>query len=248
MPSGSRPHRPRIPVEDSTAEIVVTDDGSRTVFSPEYDQTFHSESGALSESKLVFIENSLVHDRLNAGKPTSILEIGFGTGLNFCLAANVAIKKATPLVYQTIDLNFLPRSVFSELGFASSNETSEGFQWLNACYDRIETLDSGQMMVEKRDPVALHVLHADATDQVWDEDAYDAVFLDAFSPEKNPELWSVAFFEGLHQALKSQGRLTTYCVKSEIQRRLREAGFAISKTRGPVGGKREVLIAVRQDA
>ncbi len=232
-------------IADSDFEVVVTDDGSRTLFSPAYQQTFHSESGALSESKLVFIENSGLRQRLQAGQSTRVLEIGFGTGQNFCLSASIALQNSAVLHYHTVDHNFLPGKVIDHLQFSDSTELNTGFEWLQSWYPSIELLKVGQVFQVDRDGIDFQATCSPADALELESAIYDIVYLDAFSPENNAELWTAAFFKKLYSALQPDGRLVTYCVKSEIQRRLQSAGFDVRKTPGPVGGKREVLIAVK---
>ena len=71
----------------------------------------------------------------------------------------------------------------------------------------------------------------------------DLVYLDAFSPDASPELWTEPFLGQLHRILKPGGKLATYCVKSEIQKRLRTSRFRVQCLPGPEGGKRQVLLA-----
>ncbi len=73
----------------------------------------------------------------------------------------------------------------------------------------------------------------------------DAVYFDPFSPESNPELWSPEIFRQAFEFLKPGGQLSSYCVKSSVRRDLADCGFQIQKVPGPVGGKREVLLASR---
>ena len=61
-------------------EIIITDDGSTTIRIPEWDENYHSTHGAIQEAKHVFIKNGL--DLFHNQDSISILEIGFGTGLN----------------------------------------------------------------------------------------------------------------------------------------------------------------------
>lgn len=71
---------------------------------------------------------------------------------------------------------------------------------------------------------------------------YDVIFLDAFSPEANPECWTTDFFNQLYTLLTPDGTLATYCVKGVVRRNLQSAGFSVEKFPGPAG-KREVLRA-----
>jgi tRNA U34 5-methylaminomethyl-2-thiouridine-forming methyltransferase MnmC len=61
----------------------------------------------------------------------------------------------------------------------------------------------------------------------------------------NPELWSPAFLQGLLKLLRVEGRLVTYSVSGHVRRSLQELGASVSKQPGPVGGKRQMLLAVK---
>ena len=74
---------------------------------------------------------------------------------------------------------------------------------------------------------------------------FDAVFFDAFSPQTHPALWMPELFAQMYDLLGSHGSLTSYCVKSLVRRRLSQVGFEVHRQAGPVGGKREVLLAVK---
>jgi tRNA U34 5-methylaminomethyl-2-thiouridine-forming methyltransferase MnmC len=71
-------------------KITITADGSNTLYNETIGEHYHSKHGALQESKHVFIDAGLKH--VAAGrKDISILEIGFGTGLNFLLTLAHAV-------------------------------------------------------------------------------------------------------------------------------------------------------------
>ncbi len=73
---------------------------------------------------------------------------------------------------------------------------------------------------------------------------FDAIYLDAFSPDNNPECWTTEFFLTLFQSLKPFGKLSTYCAKGVVRRSLEAAGFEVTKLPGPPG-KREIVVATR---
>lgn len=79
------------------------------------------------------------------------------------------------------------------------------------------------------------------------ENSYDVIYFDAFAPEKQEEMWSEAIFKKLYTALKPGGILVTYCVKGEIRRRLQDIGLKVEKLKGPEGGKREIMRAVKSE-
>ena len=70
-------------------EIIVTNDGSNSLYISEMDETYHSIHGAIQEAKHVFIENGLM---LFDKKQLSVFEVGFGTGLNALLSEQYSSK------------------------------------------------------------------------------------------------------------------------------------------------------------
>jgi tRNA U34 5-methylaminomethyl-2-thiouridine-forming methyltransferase MnmC len=239
-----RPDRPRIATSSSGWRQVVTDDGSRTLECPRTGQTHHSESGALAESRHVYLENSLASERLRRGEPVRVFETGFGVGLNFWLTASLALRHRANLAYVSIEQHLPPANVIADLQFAA----------LEVCQPAVDRFlplfmppgaPTGSLVLSS-DEVTLQVLCVDATQQdlaAWG--TFDAVYHDPFSPEVNPELWSADYLARLAGILTPGGRLVTYCCRSEIKQRLRAAGLTVVPTRGPPGGKREVLVAVR---
>lgn len=97
----------------------------------------------------------------------------------------------------------------------------------------------------------LHLVIADATTvniqrdypQLFEQ--FESVYFDAFSPETTPHLWTSEVLTQMHDLLTDGGSLTSYCVKSSIRKILEQLGFSVARLPGPVGGKREVLKAVR---
>ena len=74
-------------------------------------------------------------------------------------------------------------------------------------------------------------------------ETFDAIYYDPFSPATNPSLWSECVLANMHRHLKPDGRLVTYCVSRRVRDTLTAVGFRVDRVAGPVGGKRQVLIA-----
>ncbi len=74
-------------------------------------------------------------------------------------------------------------------------------------------------------------------------DSFDAVYFDPFSPESNPGMWSDDVISSAANSLHSSGKLTSYCVKGSVRKSFEKAGLRVDKAPGPIGGKREVLVA-----
>ena len=102
--------------------VVTTADGSRTLYSDPYEQTMHSHRGAVTESRHVFLEGAGVAARLGRGEEARVLEVGFGTGLNFFLTADLALKTDAPLEYVALERALLPSQVVRQLGYESPLE------------------------------------------------------------------------------------------------------------------------------
>lgn len=222
-----------------------TADGSATLFSAPYGQTFHSIKGALSEARHVFLEASSVLERLTVGCAVKVLEVGFGTGLNFFLSADAALKCDTSLEYTALERNLLEADTVRGLAYDAHLERPELAKAYLTFRTSLPKLVPEGVYLWAFDRVRLELRVGEATVQNLVDDTYRAVYQDAFSPDANPELWTESFLEKLYRATEPGGVLTTYSVKGEVRRRLQGVGFEVQKRPGPPGGKREMLVAVK---
>jgi len=227
--------------------LTKTEDNSNTLFSDRYQQTYHSTFGASTESRHVFLHGSGVYDRLIAKHSTRVLEIGFGLGLNCLLCADCAAINNTGLSYTGVDHAPICATDFIELNYGQLlNRPSLATDLARLLADLRKKTSYVQTGLLGDDcELSLHT--CDATSPVLLNSLelgpnYDAIFLDAFSPEVNPECWTQAFFEHLRLLIAPCGRLATYCVKGSVRRNLEAAGFSVTKYPGPKG-KREVMWA-----
>jgi len=231
--------------------LTKTGDSSNTLFSERYQQTYHSTFGARTESAHVFLHGAGVHERLSSNQKTRVLEIGFGLGLNCLVCADCAHGLQSSLEYTGIEHAPISEAQFSELDFGQWLDSPQLAQDLKPIFTDAQNLQKHQATtpVSRRlgehISVELYVQDASATTLLTalkNEPGYDAILLDAFSPDVNPECWTTPFFGHLRALLAPHGRLATYCVKGSVRRSLEEAGFAVHKYPGPKG-KREVLWA-----
>lgn len=212
--------------------VIVTGDGSNTLFSIQSGEHYHSVFGAIQESMHIFINAGLeVVPKLS--QPVHLLEIGFGTGLNALLSFQWAEKNQIPVLYEGIEAYPIELERVTQLNYPKilNINSSEFYEMhrgghnkkLGACFDfslRIEKFEKATFTSQK----------------------YDVIFFDAFSPESQPEMWNPEGFEKLFSALKDGGILTTYSCKGSVKRMLKSVGFQIEKIPGPPG-KREFLRA-----
>lgn len=250
-----RNQRPRVATEFPAYQLIETDDGSRTLYSIDDQETFHSESGAAAESSLVFVDNSQLTElpaRHLDQNTFRVLEIGFGTGLNFFLTCdrwlNSEFTSATGLEYVAVESRILPPALIAGLDYQHLIEhpalLNDWLNWYSGGFGEASIKFSRPWTFNN---VSLDLQPIDAAG--WDyqvSSKFDAIFLDAFSPATNPALWSEEFLSRLYGVLGTNRRLVTYCVKSSIQASLRNLGFEVHTTTGPVNGKREVLVATKR--
>jgi len=223
---------------------VATADGSQTLYSERYAQTFHSDKGAITESNHVFLGLSGVAERLSQQQATSVLEVGFGTGLNFFLTADEALSHKTKLHYLALEQNLLSADIVKTLEYQQELKHKELLAAYLAFRNSLEAKPTGKQVFSYEE-VTLELFLGEATVQTFPDGFFDAVYQDAFSPEANAELWSFSFLTKLFLALKPTGILTTYSVKGDIRRLLASIGFEVKKVKGPPNGKKEVLKAVK---
>ena len=82
--------------------IQETEDGSKTIFIEDWEESYHSKHGAVQEALHVFIQNGLYHF-IHTNNPIKIIEIGFGTGLNAFITLLEAEKNQCSIEYVGIE-------------------------------------------------------------------------------------------------------------------------------------------------
>jgi len=197
------------------------------------DETYHSVNGAIAESELVYIGNGF--RSLMGLAEISILEIGFGTGLNCLLTALEAERLKILTHYFTIEKFPLPAETLCLLNYPKM--TGERGKEL---FGKIHEAPWGA-----RFPVSpwlyLKKVEADVLYFDWsDIPGFNLVYFDAFAPDKQPEIWDPGLFDQIYSLLSKGGIFVTYCAKGSVRRALVKTGFSVERLPGPKG-KREML-------
>lgn len=214
--------------------IFTTKDGSKTLYWPKYDEHYHSVHGAKTESLHVFIKHGLEEVAKNINE-ISILEIGFGTGLNTILTYQKASDLNLSINYVSLD----PYPI--ELGEVKSLELDKMLQVPLESILLFHTISWGEYSeIHSKDFL---LLKAKTTVEDFETDQkFDLIYFDAFAPSAQPELWTMPIFEKLYHLLNKNGILTTYCAKGQVKRDLKAVGFLVEPLPGPPG-KREMTRA-----
>lgn len=218
-------------------EIVQTKDGSTTIYLPEWEENYHSKHGAIQEAKHVFIKNGFSQV---AADEVSILEIGFGTGLNTFITFLEAKDQNKKVNYTGVEAYPVSVSEIAQMNYVSELHAAEyeaEFQQLHSSDWNINVKISNYFCLTKRQQFF---------DAIDDVEAFDLIYFDAFGYRVQPELWSTEIFQKMYNALKPGGILVTYAARGVVKRSMIEVGFAVEKLEGPPG-KREMFRATRSD-
>jgi tRNA U34 5-methylaminomethyl-2-thiouridine-forming methyltransferase MnmC len=214
------------------AEIILTEDGSHTLYVPEMNEHYHSIHGAIQESQYIFIKCGF--DACKAD-PLNILEIGLGTGLNAFLTAIKACSGNRYVHYTSVEKYPLPGEITSSLNYHNimGEGTRELFEHIHSSPWNTEVKICNNFILNKTE--------GDATTSI-PEGEYDLICFDAFGPDKQPEMWTMEVFERIAAVTKENGIFVTYSAKGEVKRNLRSCGFNVTLLPGPPG-KRQIIRA-----
>ena len=215
-------------------EIILTEDGSHTLFIQELNEHYHSVHGAIQESEYIFIKCGL---NFSKADPIRIFEVGFGTGLNAFLTAIDASSQNRKIIYTSIEKYPLPDSLINELNYKSFFPRESAY-----IFDLIHR-GKWNIVQEISNNFTLNKIEGDFIKQEIRGD-YDLIFFDAFGPDKQPEMWSDEVFRKIAEITVPNGILLTYSVKGEVKRKLRKYGFKVNRLPGPPG-KHQIIRAVK---
>ncbi len=223
----------------SNLSIVTTADGSRTIFNAEVGENYHSRHGALQESRHVFLQQGLEYFSTNNGQPAqvSILEVGFGTGLNFLLTADHCTQNNIKLNYTGIEAYPLTTDLLSATGYL---EHVPDAIW-NSFLDNYPDALLGQ--VKLHDTIDLHIAHTQLLSYTTDR-TFNVIYFDAFAAIHQPEMWDEEAIAHTVKFLAPGGVFVTYAITGNLKRQLKALGLTVQKAPG-APGKREMLRAIR---
>jgi tRNA U34 5-methylaminomethyl-2-thiouridine-forming methyltransferase MnmC len=236
-------------------ELVSTADGSKTIYNSEVGENYHSRHGALQESRHVFLNAGLKYflDQIKAASTggnlpdgqaslertgvVSILEVGFGTGLNFLLSADYCTNQHTGLAYTGIEAYPLSNQLISQTGY---DEYMSAPVWDSFLKHYPESLIKP---VEINPYCQLQTVHCKLLDFKSDT-KYDVIYFDAFASANQPEMWDEKAISHAISFLNPGGIFVTYAITGNLKRTLKSLGLKVEKAPG-APGKREMLRAVK---
>ncbi len=198
---------------------VLTKDGSYSLKSVFFQENFHSLLGALEETKLKFTAPSNL--QRFKGKSLNVLDICFGLGYNSASLLNELIKHKSYLNLYALEIDKKP------LEYSLRNES-----YLKLWAPKVKTIFES---LYRRDYFEdqffkCSLLWGDAREKINiipSSIKFDLIYLDGFSPQKCPQLWTIEFLSKVTEKLNSQGYLITYSSSAAVRKTLRNLGLEI---------------------
>lgn len=255
---------------------VETSDGSLTLHSDFFDENFHNLKGAYEETLYTYINGSKLSRMFESETyhPIcfSLLEVGFGMGLGLYALDRFLSEENTSKLKSHVQLNFISFEIDRELiHWQRENEQKNEnlyspsliptlAHWQNKTFkihlEEFEYLEISVNLSEKvsftgilllgdgRKVLPAWMKHCEAINLPWPK--FQAVFQDAFSPKKNPDLWTVEWFTDILKHSSNDVILSTYSSATAIRRSLYEANWCIYHQKG-FAHKKSMTIATANE-
>tara|TARA_B100001115_G_C15836650_1_gene418450 strand:- start:1080 stop:1745 length:666 start_codon:yes stop_codon:yes gene_type:complete len=214
-------------------QIIQTADGSKTLYIPDFEEHYHSIHGALSEAQHVFVKHGL---KSIPKTKLSILEMGFGTGLNAYLTCLENRKLHNEITYTALEaypINPDLANKMEYIGLLGFEDEEAVFQYMHQCsWNDVHMIDQ-HFTLQKIESTIQNVVF---------QNTFDLVYYDAFAPRVQPELWTEEIFAKILSVMNVGAILVTYCAKGSVKRALKAVGFEVESLEGPAR-KREMTRA-----
>tara|TARA_R100001369_G_scaffold31662_1_gene56183 strand:- start:87144 stop:87848 length:705 start_codon:yes stop_codon:yes gene_type:complete len=226
-------------------KIITTSDGSKTIQIEDWNEQYHSIHGAIQEANHVFLKHGLLFysetfcdsEHASESSAISILEIGFGTGLNAFLTLIEAEKLKLNINYVGVEAYPVQNEEIEQLNYVEliSKTHDAIFEKLHeTSWEEYHQITSS-FQLEKQQKLFKDI---NAKNQ------FNIIYFDAFGARVQPDLWTEDIFEIMFNVLKNNGVLVTYSAKGSVRRAMQAVGFTVERLPGPPG-KREMLRATK---
>src|SRR5690554_3129773 len=231
----------------NTIQFVDTSDGSKTIYQETIGEHYHSRHGALGESKHVFVGMGLEHTLQGISaldqSQIRILEVGFGTGLNFLMSVDFLERRdpthQVQMDYLNVEAFPLPVEALEMLDYSKLVEESVWDPFIKSYPSALK------QQIQISDRINLQILPQKIMETSWNGE-FDLIYFDAFSATHQPEMWTKEVLAHVTKNLAKGGVFVTYSITGDLKRSLKGLGFSIEKLPG-AAGKREMLRAVKEN-
>jgi tRNA U34 5-methylaminomethyl-2-thiouridine-forming methyltransferase MnmC len=212
-----------------------TEDGSFTLNVKGFNNTYqrmHTIKGAVSESFEKFVNPMEFKNNLN------VLDICSGLGYNSAALIHEFLNKSKINLH--IDMVEISPYILA-IGLLIPNPIDSHSIVQRVIEDKLIEDDYLTLRLKETlipDNIELNLFCEDVRKTVkkLPLNYYDGIFLDPFSPDLCPELFTVDFFKQLKRIIKEDGGLLTYTSSIPVRSGLVEAGFYVGV--GPIFGRK----------
>lgn len=227
-------------------------DAQNTPSSVQHQDVYFSRGQGIAESRYVFLQHNHLPARWHTLKTNDtwvIAETGFGTGLNFYIAATEFLEHApkhTKLHFVSFEKHPLrPNDLAKVARHWPEFETIS-----TATQQHYPDLLPGLHRLQLHSRITLDLILGDASETLPDwaaihQHTVDTWFLDGFAPSKNPTMWTSPIYRAVFRSLKANGTLATFTASGHVRRDLSTAGLRMKKAPG-FRYKREMLYGTKQ--
>jgi tRNA U34 5-methylaminomethyl-2-thiouridine-forming methyltransferase MnmC len=215
-------HRP-VGGSGALLERRLTRDGSYSLWSARFGESFHSADGALREARQVFMGPAEL-ERFPTGHTLTVVEVAVGTGTNTATLLEAVERQGLRLHWWGLELDPAP------LAMALADERFRA-QWSPPVLERLAELGRSDRLLWGDGRSRLRDLVGPLAGRC------DLILLDAFSPRRCPELWSVEVLGGLARLLAPGGRLLTYSSAAAVRRALEMVGLRLAAVPLPASAR-----------
>jgi tRNA U34 5-methylaminomethyl-2-thiouridine-forming methyltransferase MnmC len=195
--------------------LVVTQDGSETLFSDLFQEACHSTTGAKAETLLHYVHGCKIVEKSETLSPFCLLEVGFGLGVGFLTT-----------------LETLPED--RKWHFISLELDKNLLEWFKESHPEFHLAWNGNLLECRSEKFELTIIQGDARVELpkflsSNKIVFHAIYQDAFSPKKNPSLWTKEWFSLLKRYSHEEVILSTYSASTSIRKSLNESGWGVLK-------------------
>lgn len=212
-------------------KVILTEDKTETVWSEFFNEACHNLSGAYEETIHNYIHGCQIPELLATKDKLSVLDVGFGVGIGLKALIDSIKNNSSKIVL----VNYFSIELDEQFFLWTLNRY---FLHLNA--ERIT--DSNDIVYYRlsdgSNKITASIFIGDGRKTL--PVAYkggllprlDAIFQDPFSPKKNPDLWTVEWFEFLKNISNPNVRMSTYSSSISIRKSMIAAGWIIENSLG----------------
>jgi tRNA 5-methylaminomethyl-2-thiouridine biosynthesis bifunctional protein len=211
-------------------------------YSEAFGDVYHSAAGGPGQAEQVFLKGNGLPQRWAGRRRFVVLETGFGAGLNFLVTWQA--WRRDPRRCERLHFVSVEKHPFT---LQDAKEFHSSYPDLHdeaaALHARWPLLVPGAQRLElENGRVILTLFFSDVKILRDLRLAADAVYLDGFSPGRNPDMWSPALMRSVSRLCAAEATVATWSVAAPVREALERTGFAVEKRPG-YGHKREMLVA-----